>query len=336
MGGGAGGVGLNRDNTRKSASLERYQPNIANQVARRTPALAFLKDKKKIYTGGTEVDVKFRTTEIGKLGEATNVGAWNYYDQLSVQPFNVIKTGRETWSNFNVPISISHEEQIENSGEKEFDLVKTQTEIAMDELAKNLNDVAWGIAGGDNSKYFTSIPDIVSGANAGTIHGLSKASNTFLYSQYDSAIGDAVQNCFDKMGDAYDKCVDAAPNSTTDKLTQFFCARQLYSALKGALPSYIEYSDNKSVDIGIPSFPYAGAKVTFDSTIPLDAAGKYQMFGLTGKYWEMAIEKTMNFKTTQFYDRLPDAAVDTAQLFLRVAVICSVPRTNWWGYGITL
>jgi hypothetical protein len=336
MGGGLGGTAIYRNNTRKSACLERYQPNIANNVAQRTPLFDFLKDKTKKYTGGTEFAVKFRHSRIGKLGEDTNVGAYSYYDELSCQPFDNVKTGTETKANFNVPIAISHQEQRENSGENEFDLVKQKTETALDELSMNLEDVAWGVAGGDSSKYFTSIPEIVSGADAGTIHGLSKASNTWLYSQYDAAIGDAATNLFDKLDVAFDKCIDVAPNKTTDKLSQYFFDRTVYNVLKSQLHSYIEYSSNKDVDIGIVGFNYGGVKVTFDSTLPLDPAGLHQGFGLMGKYWEWAVEKTMNFKVTPFYDRMPIQAADVAQVLLECAVICSVPRTNWWGYGITV
>lgn len=337
MPGGLGGVSTNKSNARKSASLERLSNNgtIANNVSRRTVALNYLKPQTKTYKGGTEVAVKFRYRRAGRLGENTHVNAFNYYDRLTVQPTDTIKTGRETWCNLQNPITISHEEQIENSGEKEFDLLKANTEATMDDLAEDMNDVIWGVAGGDQSKLCTSIPTIISGAGTSqTIHGLAKSSNTWLNSQYEAAIGDAATNLFDAITRGYNSCVDNSP-SKQDHLGLIMMAKTPYEALQKVLPAYVEYSSNKGVDIGFPSITYMGVPIHFDSTCPADSDGNYQVFGLTLKYWEMAVEKSMNFKTTEFYDMLPDQAADVAQLFHRWAIICSNPRTNWWGYGVT-
>lgn len=336
MAGGLGGTAIYRNNSRKSASLERFSPNIGNSVAKRTPLLDFFNKRKKIYTGGTSVAVRFRYKHMGALGENTHVNAWNYYDKLTVQPMDVIKTGEEPWSNLNNPVSISHEEQIENSGSNEFDLVKTNTEIAMDELAQNENNILWGVAGGDVSKLPTSIPAIVSGATAGTIAGLSKASNTWLYSQYTAAIGDAATYLFDKMTTGYNSCIDAAPAKAVDKLDGYFMDKETFEVLQSELSSYFAPAKKEDVDIGFPTITHMGMKCYFDSTCPLDADGNHQVFGLMSKYWEKAIEKTMNYKTTPFYDMLPELAADIAQIFLRTATICLIPRTNWWGYGVTI
>lgn len=336
MAGGLGSVSINRDNTRKTAALEKFQPNIANNISKRTVLLDFLKERTKIYDGGAEVAVRFRYTRSGKLGQNTHVNAFNYYDKLTTQPTDTVKVGSEAWSNIQNPITISHEEQIENRGNKEFDLVKSNTEFTMDDTAEDMNDVFWGVAGGSQAKLPTPLTTYVSGANAGTICNLSKASNTWLYSQYTASIGDAATNLLDKMTTGYNSCVDNSPNKSVDKPTAALMDQSTFEVLQGIYPSYLNLTSTKDADIGFPTINYMGMKLRFDSTCPLDSSSNHQCFILTPKYWELAIDKTWNYHTTKFYDMLPDQAADVAQLIVRVALICNNCRTNWWGYGITL
>lgn len=336
MAGGIGGTALNQTNERLSAGLTRYQPGIADNIKTRNVLLDFFSKRKETFDGGTELGVRFRYKKMAKLGEAGNhVGVYRYYDQLNTSPSDTIKTGRETWSNMNVPIALSHQEQRENKGQKQFDRLKEKTEEAMDNLAENVNDVWWGVAGGDQSILPTPMTTIVSGSDAGTIHGLSKASNTWLYSQESTSIGDAATYLFDKMTTGFNLTVDNAP-SKSDKLDLFITDRATYEVLQSVLPSYLAYPSSKDVDFGFPSFKYMGVNVAFDSTCPLDSAQNHQIYGLMSKYWTFAIDSEMNFKTTKFYDRLPDQASDVAQLFLSWAVLCNNPRTNWRGNGITI
>ena len=337
-GGGIGGTSLNQTNERLSSSLARYQPKIADNIKTRNVLLDALDPRKKTYNGGTEVAIRFRYKKLAKLGEAgNNVGAYKYYDQLNTSPSDTIKTGRETWSNLNVPIAISHQEQRENQGPNQFDRLKEKTEEAMDNLAENVNDILWGVAGGDNSLLPTPITTIVSGSDTGTIHGLSKASNTWLYSQESTSIGDAATNLLDKMTEGYNLSVDNAPNKS-DKLDLFVTDRVTFQVLQAILPAYIAKDRNgvEDVDIGFPTVVYMGVPVRFDSTCPQPTPTTHQMLGLMLKYWEFAIDSALNYKTTKFYDMLPDQAADVAQLFLTFAVLCNNPRTNWRGNGITV
>ncbi len=336
MGGGLGGLSLNQSNERLSASLARFQPKIADNVKTRNVTLDWLMPRKKLYDGGTEIGVRFRYKKMAKLGEAGNhVGAYKYYQQLNTSPSDTIKAGREVWSNLQVPIALSNQEKRENAGEKEFDRLKEKTEEAMDILSENSNDILWGVAGGDQSLLPTPITDIVSGADSLTLHGLAKASNTWLNSQYTTSIGDASDFLLEKMTEGYNLCVDNAPNKS-DALDIFLMARAPFQVLQNIMPAYVTYQSNEKVDIGFPTLMHMGVKVRFDSTIPLDSNNQYQVYGLMGKYWELAIDKELNFSTTKFYDMLPDQHSVCAQLFLTFAVINNNPRTNWRGNGITI
>lgn len=336
MGSGLGGVSINQTNERLSAGLTEYAKGgaIADNIKTRNVTLDFLMDDgvKELYDQtGTELGVRFRYKKLSKLGEAGgHVGTYSYYSQLNVQPSDTVKTGRETWSYLNCPITLSHQEQDENKGKKQFDRLKEKTIEAEDNMAENMNDIFWGVAGGDQSVLPSSIPSIVSGSDAGTIHGLSKASNTWLYSQESTSIGDAATYLLDKMTEGYNLCVDNSPNKS-DKLDRFLMRRQVYQVIQAILPSYVSYKTNEDVDIGFPTVVYMGVKCQFDSTIPNN-----NVYGLMKKYWELAILRNKNFSVTKFYDMMPDVAADTAQLLVTCCLINKNPRTNWRGSGITI
>jgi hypothetical protein len=336
MGGGLGGVTLNQNSERLSSSLARFQPKIADNVKTRNVTLDWIMPRKELYDGGLEIGVRFRYRKKAKLGEAGNhVGAYRYYSQLNTSPSDTIKNGRETWSNLQVPITLSNQEKRENAGKKEFDRLKESTEESMDILAEQVNDILWGVAGGDQSLLPTPITDIVSGTDSLTLHGLAKSSNAWLNSQSTSSIGDASDFLLEKMTEGYNLCVDNAPNKS-DALDIFLMARQPFQVLQNIMPAYVTYQNNKNVDIGFPTLIHMGIPVRFDSTIPLDSNQQYQVYGLMGKYWEFAIDRELNFATTKFYDMLPDQHSVCAQLFLTFAVVCNQPRTNWRGTGVTV
>lgn len=338
MAGGLGGTSLNQTNERLSASLARFQPKIADNINKRNVLLNFFNDRKEMYDGGTEIAVRFRYQRMAALGESGNhVGAFRYYDRLNVAPSDTIKTGRETWSNLNVPISLSGQEQRENRGEKQFNRFKEKTEEAMDNLSYNINNILWGVAGGDQSILPTPITSIVSGSDAGTIHGLSKASNTWLYSQESTSIGDAATFLLDKMTTGYNLTVDNSPNKS-DKLDGFFTSRAVFEVLQSLQGSYLAVNrqGTSPIDMGFPTVIHMGVPTYFDSTCPQPTPTTHQIYGLMKKYWEFAIDKSMNFKTTEFYSMLPEQDADVAQLFLTFAIVCNQPRTNWRGTGITV
>ena len=328
------GVGINETNERLSASLSSFQPKIADNIFKRQPTIEWIKKQKKTYNGGTEVKVRFRYTKGGKTGSAGGVKAFQYYDTLNTSPTDTIKTGRATWKNLAAPITLSHEELRENSGEKAFDRFKEKTEEQMDLLAEDMNDQAWGISSESGDKLIEPIVSIVSGSDAGTLHGLAKASNTWLYSQELTSAGDLATNLIDRMRSGRNLCIDNAPNKG-DKLDLWVCDRTVYEGFEDIHPTFLQYTTNKDVDLGFEQLIYTGVPVRFDASVPLDSAGLRQMFGLMSKYWECAIDTEWNFMTTKFYDMLPKQAASTAQIIVRWSLICNNPRTNVRISGIT-
>lgn len=328
------GIGIQETNERLSASLSRFQPKIADNIFKRQPIIEWMKEQKKTYNGGTEVKIRFRYTKGGKSGSAGGIKAFQYYDTLNSQPTDTVKTGRALWKNLAVPISISHEEMRENAGEKQFDRLKEKTEEAMDLLAEEMNDDLWGIGGAPSDMLIEPITSIVSGSDAGTIHGLTKASNTWLYSQEVTSSGDLATNLISSMRTGRNLCIDNAPNKQ-DKVDLWITDRTVYEGFEDIHPTFLEYNTNKGVDLGFEQMIYTGVPVRFDSSCPLDSSGNRQMFGLMSKYWEMAIDTEWNFKTYPFTDLMPKEPVSLSQLIVRWAVINNNPRTNVRISGIT-
>jgi len=329
------GIGIQETNERLSASLSRFQPKIADNIFKRQPTLEYFKKQKKTYNGGTEVKIRFRYTKGGKSGSAGGIKAFQYYDTLNSTPTDTIKTGRVLWKNLAVPISISHEEMRENSGGNQFDRLKEKTEEAMDLLSEEQNDDIWGVGGAAGDLLIESMTSIVSGSDAGTIHGLSKASNTWLYSQEVTSSGDLATNLISSMRSGRNLCIENAPNKQ-DKVDLWVTDRSVYEGFEDLHPTFLQYDSNKNVDLGFEQMIYTGVPVRFDSSCPLDASGNHQMFGLMSKYWELGIDSEWNYKTYAFTDLMPKEPVSLSQLVLRWCLMNSNPRTNVRISGITL
>jgi hypothetical protein len=333
--GNVAGTGINETNERLSRSLSAYQPNLADNVFKRQPTIELFKSKKKTYSYGTEVKVKFRYTKGGKSGSAGGIKAFQYYDTLNTAPTDTIKTGRALWKNLAVPLTYSHEEMWENNSKNQLPLLKTITDAGESLLSEELNDELWGIQGAAADMVIEPITSIVSGSDAGTIHGLSKASNTWLYSQEVTSVGDLATNIISAMRSGKNLAIDNSP-SKGDKIDAWLMDRATYEGFEDIHPTFLQYTSNKAVDLGFEEMIYSGTKVRFDSSIPLDSAGNRQVFGLNLKYWEMAVHTEVDFMTTKFYDMMPKQAVSSAQIMLRWCIINNNPRTNVRLSGITL
>jgi|TARA_Y100000310_G_scaffold145087_1_gene144445 hypothetical protein len=286
-----------------------------------------MKKQTKLYSGGTEVGVRIRYTRSAKLGQSGGSGVWSYYDELSTSPTDTVKAMGEKWSNFNQPIALSHEEKWENSGEHAYDRLMENRSFAEDDLADELNEVYWGVSGGDGNKLPTPITDVISGSDALTLYGLAKASNTWLYSQEITSVGDLESELIDKIREAELLAIDNSPNKS-DKITAWVTHRSVYLGLENTLPQYVQVESTKAADLGFDSIKINKVDVGWDSDTPLDSNQDYQMYGLMTKYWEVGKRRQANFKVTPFVDMMPKQAADVAQLLDSEALVCNNPRTN--------
>lgn len=333
---GLGGLAIHQINERLSASLSAFQPRIADQVKRRKPLLEAMMRKKKTYTGGLEVAVRVRHKQAARLGQPGGVGEFSYYDELNTSPIDPVKAMGERFSNLHVPVALSHEEMYENSGKHAaFDIFKENTDFSMDDLSDNAEDVFWGISGGDGNKLPTPITDVVSGTDSLSLYGLPKASNTWLNSQEVTSVGDLETNLIDGMREGELLVIDNAPNKM-DKVDFWITHRDVYLGIEKVLPQYIQVKSTDDADLGFDQLMFNKVPIRWSSDCPLDDDDEYQMFGLMLKYWEFAVRKQWNFKTTKFYDMLPKQPASVAQIFLSMASVCNNPRTNVRINGIQL
>ena len=205
----------------------------------------------------------------------------------------------------------------------------------MDHAAEQIQNILMGTSGASDAP--SSLFDIVSGADSGTIHGLSKASNAWLNSQYKASIGDAGQYLLKSFANGYNSCRN---NSATrmDKIDHFFVHQDVYEVLQDVLPDFIQYSSNKNTDLGVgmETLPYMGGKIHHIPDWPKDGDENYQAIGIISKQWKFNTRKGANFDVTKFYDQLPTIPAVCAQLFIDIAFTCQSPRSQWWGKGITI
>lgn len=312
---------------RLTASMSAYQKKIANNVRTRKALLELMKGQTKLYSGGTEVAVRVRYRRSAKLGQSGGTGVWSYYDELSTSPTDTVKAMGERFSNFNQPIALSHEEKWENDGEHAFDRLMENESFAEDDLADDLNEVHWGISGGDGNKLPTPITDIVSGSDSLTLYGLAKSTNTWLNSQEITVVGDLEANLLDKMREAELLAIDNSPNKS-DKIDAWVTHRSVFLGLEKVLPQYVQVASTEDADLGFDMIRLNRVPITWDSDTPLDSVQDYQMYGLMTKHWEIGKRRQANFKVTPFVDMMPKQPADVAQLLDTFAIVCNNPRTQ--------
>ena len=324
---------------RLTAAASAFQPKIADNVSKRKPLLDLFEGQVKTYSGGTEIAVRIRYRRSAKLGQAGGTGVWSYYDELSTSPTDTVKAMGERYSNFNQPIAISHEELWENSGpEQEYDRWKENTEFAMDDLSDDLNEVHWGISGGDGNKLPTPLTDIISGTDTLTLYGLSKgtgATDSWLNSQEVNDIGDLETYLLDKMRGMELEVIDNAPNKS-DKVDFWMTHKYVFLGLENILPQYVQVGKTADADLGFDKIYLNRVPIMWDSECPLDVDQRYQIFGGVKKYFEVGVRKQSNFRMTKFVNMEPKQFANVAQLHHSYAFVCNNPRTTVRGKGIDL
>ncbi len=325
------------DTERLTSSVSAWQPKVANAVARRKPLLDAMMPMKKLYSGGTEVAVRIRYRRSAKLGQTGGTGVWAYYDELSTSPTDTVKAMGERWSNFNQPVALSHEESWENDGEHAFDRLMENEGFAEDDLSDDLNEVLWGISGGDGNKLPTPITDVISGTDTMTLYGISKSStaNTWLNSQEVNDVGDLETELIDAMRSAELKAIDNSPNKN-DKIDFWITHMNVFLGLEKVLPQYVQVASTKDADLGFDKIYLNRVPITWDSESPLDSDSEYQMFGTQKKTWELAIRRQTNFKFTPFVNMAPKQMADVSQLLASIAVVNNNPRGSVRIKGIEL
>lgn len=336
----AGGIDINRTTARLSAALARYEPNVQDNVFKALPLTEHLKENKKLVDGGLEIAVHFEYGKQPGLADSGGMGTFTYYSELDLTPSDNVKTGTAPFQGLYEPVVYSWKEARETASPNRFDLVKQKVRNAEMSFADDFNQVCWGTSGGAAALIPTSIPQIITGANlassyGATVYGLSKTSNTWMYSQEISAVGEFADFGIQRLRTLFNRCAANSPNKQ-DHPTLWMTDQDVFEAYEDLLPPQYRTDSLEKGDIGFQQLFFKGVPMRFDLDCPTDPDGNHQVFALNKNYLKLVMDKEAAFKTFPFVWMYPKYLYWAAQILFSGNIICTNFRTQGVAYGITV
>lgn len=332
----AGGYNINATTARLSASMAKYEPNISNVVFKSLPLAEHLQEGATTQDGGLEIAIHFEYGKMPGVAAAGGYKAFNYYEELNLTPLDAVKTATAPWKSGAEPVVISWKEVRENASPNRFNLMKQKTENSVRSIKDEFNYILWGISGGTASMLPTTVPQIITGSGLGagdTVYGLAKATNTWMYSQEQAAIGEFADYGVQKLRTLYNSCSANSP-SLTDHPTLAMTDQTVFEAYEDLLPPQYRTESLDKGDIGFQQLYFKGVPLRFDLLCPLDPSDKHQIFFLNKKYLKIVFDKEGKFKTWPFTWMGPRNFFWATQIILMCNVICTNFQAQGRGYGI--
>lgn len=335
-GGSVGGFDVNATTARLSASLARYQPKISDVIFKSLPLFEHFQAGKQTQDGGLEIAVHFEYGKVAGVDASGGSKGFGYYEELNVTPSDNIKTATCPWKSIATPCVISWKETRENASPNRFNLWKQKVNNAVMSAKDEVNELLWGISGGLASLIPYSLPDIITGSGLGssdTVYGLLKSSNTWMYSQEESAIGEFADYGVKKLRSLHDKCAENSPSSQ-DAPTLYMTSRTPFEAYEDVLPPQFRTDSLVKGDIGFQQLFFKGTPMRYDRMCPTDADGNYQILAINNKYVKAVFDTQGQFKVWPMTWMGPRNYFWATQIITMFNVICTNFESQGIGYGI--
>lgn len=296
-----------------SSTLQRYAPYVEDNFYNALPFWHFLNEAGAVqmYDGGESVFLPIL------FGDNTTAQALvNAYDQVSVTPQNNMTGAQYIPRFYTVSITISLQEELDNSGEsKAIDLLQQKTESAEFALRNLMNTHAWA----DTSAIPGSIlglQESLSVNNTETVGGISKTTFSFWQNQVDTTVTNFGSTGRSIMTSLYNR----ASGGSSDHPTMIATNRSCYENYEATLePLEMLYPLNSRPDaVGDPKFQtlkFRGAKLFFDEAAPDD-----RMYFLNPRYYFLKVHRMAHFRVTPF-TKFPNQLARVAQIYWR-GMVC--------------
>ena len=242
-----------------TTTIENRTKKLADNVTKNSALLDRLNKKGKIrpYDGGSKI------LEELEYGEGTFIW-YNGYDSINHSPKQLFSTAEYAMKLCAVPVAISGEEQLINSGrERMIDLFQKRIENAEKTMKNKLAAAVYSDGTGSSGKEIGGLKLLVADdPTSGTVGGINRATsgNEFWRNQaktYNTALTTSTIRA--AMDDLYLKCCRG-----TDKPDLIVADDVLYSLFEQSLTALQRFSDPKVAEAGFTSLKYKGADVIFD------------------------------------------------------------------------
>jgi hypothetical protein len=285
-----------------SATLRNYSKNLIENILGHNVLFWQLKERgfRGVEQGGTSITFPIMH------GTNSTVQAYSGYDVLDVTPQTGFTTIELGWKYLSVSITISGQEEFENSGSKSkiFDLLEGKIKQAELSLRLDMNRQLFGDGTGQSSKEITGLGLAVEDGTAwSTYAGIDSSANAFWRNKY-----------LDKSGVAFADTLGASTegiaamrnmyNSCTlgnSKPTLIVTTQDLYEAYEAnaegqklqitAGPS----TSAKLMDLGFTNILFKGVPIVFDEDCDDDT-----MLFLNSEFLKLVVGKGREFVTSEF------------------------------------
>lgn len=222
------------------------------------------KGRIKPVDGGTSI---VRPVE---YAENQNFAWYTGYDNLPMEPQEVISTAEVDWKQCAASVVISGREQLQNSGQsKLFDLLEAKIENAEKTMVNGLNTGLLSDGTGSGGKVLTGLDAAVpQDPTTGTYAGISRVDWTFWRSKlYDTAATLTSSNALAYFNAAWIQAVRG------DRMPDLIVAgATVYAAIETYVDTNVQFSPGDVARVGFPSIRYKNADIVYEAGMDAEDA----------------------------------------------------------------
>ena len=236
-----------------ASRTKKLHDNISKNNALLTRLKA--KDKVRYITGGSKI------LEELEYGEGDMVW-YSGYDTITYQPKQLFTAAEYALKLCAVPIAISGEELLMNSGpERSIDLFEKRICNAEKTLSNKMASAMYSDGTGSSGKEIGGLALLVADdPTSGTVGGINRATTGNEFWRNQSLSGEITkENIKQMMSNLYYKCTRGS-----DKPDLIVCDDTLYSYYDSSLMDLQRFTDPKTAESGFISLKFKGADVIYD------------------------------------------------------------------------
>jgi hypothetical protein len=301
-------------NELSATTYKNYRKTLTDNIMKKVGLYAFMRKKGRIERreGGLKL------VEPLMYGTNSTFKSYSGYDVIDTTPQSGITAAEYSWKNVACSVTISKEEEMENSGEsKIINLLKAKITQAEKTITLNMNQMLYGDGTGNGSKDFSGLKLFVTAA-ASTAGGIDGST----YTWWDN-IRDTVAN-FSTEGLKYMRSIYNQCCREGDKPDIIVTNRSSFEAYEGLLTPIerINFSkgENLAGDLGFETQTFKGCPMMWDYHADAQI-GNVMMF-LNTDYLKLVLDPRQDFELGEW--RVPvNQLAKTAILSARGEMICN-------------
>lgn len=269
-------------------TISKYSKKLANNVLQSNALFGKLYDKKRIVSGGKDLQFSI------KYKENTNVMSFKDYDKLVIDATEQFCEAKYDWAAYNVAIVFSDFEMAKNSGEERMmDLIKSRIQAAEEDLTNRLNDDLYLDGTGNDNKNILGLAALVADTpTTGIVGGIDRAVDTWWQSKYKVATGawGSATNLYGRKDTDYLFTTIRVGKSVPDlMLMGSYAFRGLKAELESVERGNTDFKARKNW--GFVDLNFNGMDGVYDEACP---AGKEYL--INTDYMQLTVHNQYNFK----------------------------------------